>query len=390
MGIVIGIDASNLLQGGGRTHMVGLLREADPAVHGFCRIVVWGATSTLAQLDEAPWLEKICPPDLDGGFIKRGLWQRYRLGELARQAGCDVLFVPGGSVYTKFCPVITMCRNMLPFEWTELCRFGISSTTLRLIFLRRTQSSSFRRADGVIFLTKYAQETVEPITGVLRKSVVIPHGLDGRFSRCPTVHRSIETCSNTDPFRILYVSIIDQYKHQWHVVEAVSDLRRKTGWPLTLDLVGPAHPPSMDRLQSVVKHHDPAKSWVHYHGSVSFDSLHTIYHKADMGLFASSCENMPNILLETMAAGLPVACSNRGPMPEILKDAGAYFDPENPGDIARAIESLILDRQLRSHYAILSFSASQQYTWRACAEQTFAFISAVYWHHVRGQTVCAE
>jgi len=46
-----------------------------------------------------------------------------------------------------------------------------------------------------------------------------------------------------------------------------------------------------------------------------------------------------NILVEAMASGLPIACSNRGPMPEVLGDAGVYFDPEDPHDIARALRT---------------------------------------------------
>ena len=50
--------------------------------------------------------------------------------------------------------------------------------------------------------------------------------------------------------------------------------------------------------------------------------------EAELFVFASSCENLPNILIEGMAAGLPIACSRRPPMPEVLGDAGESFDPE--------------------------------------------------------------
>jgi glycosyltransferase involved in cell wall biosynthesis len=65
--------------------------------------------------------------------------------------------------------------------------------------------------------------------------------------------------------------------------------------------------------------------------------------KSDIFVFASSCENMPNTLIEGMAAGLKIACSSRGPMPEVLKDAGYYFDPESPVSISKAIEQIILN-----------------------------------------------
>jgi glycosyltransferase involved in cell wall biosynthesis len=87
---------------------------------------------------------------------------------------------------------------------------------------------------------------------------------------------------------------------------------------------------------------------------------------------------MPNILLETMAAGIPVASSNRGPMPEILGDAGAYFNPENPHDISATLERLIDNSGLRAALADKSHAAARQYSWETCADQTFTFLADVY------------
>ncbi len=70
---------------------------------------------------------------------------------------------------------------------------------------------------------------------------------------------------------------------------------------------------------------------------------------------------MPNILLENMAAGLPIACSNRGPMPEVLGDAGVYFDPESVDDIAHAVAKLIHSPFLREELAHRAYSRSQRF-----------------------------
>ena len=84
---------------------------------------------------------------------------------------------------------------------------------------------------------------------------------------------------------------------------------------------------------------------------------------------------MPNTLVEAMAAGLPIACSDRGPMPEVLADGGVYFDPENPHSIAIAIRKLIEDSTLRENVAFKAKLLSQQYSWSRCANETWAFIA---------------
>jgi glycosyltransferase involved in cell wall biosynthesis len=370
----LGIDASNLRTGGAVTHLVEVLRAADPLAYGFTRVMVWGGRGTLHRIEDREWLVKSSVPLLDRRLPYRVFWQRTMLARAARRQSCDLLFVPGGSHGGDFRPVVTMSRNLLPFEWPELRRYGSSLVGLRLRLLRRAQSRTFRRADGLIFLTQYARETVTRVIGsVPARTTVIPHGVDARFSRRPREQRPVDHYSPERPFRVLYVSIIDLYKHQWHVAEAIAQLRR-SGLPIELELVGPAYAPALARLNETLNRVDPLGEFVCYSGSVPHEKLHDRYAEADLCLFASSCENMPNILLEGMASGLPIACSNRGAMPEVLGEAGAYFDPESPDDIARALRELLLSPTLRARFAQASFERSRAYSWRNCAAQTFQFL----------------
>jgi glycosyltransferase involved in cell wall biosynthesis len=130
-------------------------------------------------------------------------------------------------------------------------------------------------------------------------------------------------------------------------------------------------------LNQTIDRVDAERRWVHYHGAIPFNELHLRYAEADLGLFASSCENMPNILLETMASGLPIACSNRGPMPEVLGQAGVFFNPEQPEDIARALHELINSPKTRKRLARASYERAQQYSWLRCADETFRFLVGV-------------
>ncbi len=158
----------------------------------------------------------------------------------------------------------------------------------------------------------------------------------------------------------------------------MSALRRTTNWSLTLDLVGLAYPPALRHLRRTIATHDPDEEWITYHGSVPYTELPRLYQQANLGIFASSCENMPNILLETMAAGLPVAASNYGPMPEILGDAGVYFNPTSSVEIATGLKCLIINPGLRATLAEKSYAKAQQYSWQTSAEQTFTFLNKVY------------
>jgi glycosyltransferase involved in cell wall biosynthesis len=375
--VILGIDASNIRFGGGVTHLVELLRAAQPQGYGFSQVVLWGGEATLSQVEERAWLVKSHLPLLDRSLWYRAFWQRCRLSALARLAGCDVLFVPGGSYAGSFHPVVSMSRNLLPFEWRELRRFGYSWMTLKLLLLRFIQTRTFRRADGLIFLTRYARDAVMRVIGAAAgRSAIVPHGIDERFKHPPREQLPISSYCAERPFRILYVSIVDMYKHQWHVAQAVALLRAE-GTPVALDLVGPAYAPALSRLRDTLRRLDPAGEFIHYSGAVPHALLHERYLRHEMCVFASSCENMPNILLEGMASGLPIACSNRGPMPEVLGEAGLYFDPEDPVSIAAALRGMIASPALRAKLAQASCEGVRVYSWRRCADETFEFLSEV-------------
>jgi glycosyltransferase involved in cell wall biosynthesis len=371
----LGIDASNLLYGGGVTHLVELMRAARPEAHGFDQVIVWGNKKTLGNLEGRPWLACVHEPLLDRSLPVRQYWQRTILEQRARQSQCDLLFVPGGSYLGAFRPFVTMSRSMLPFEYREAFRYGCSWMSVRNVLLRWSQTRSFRSADGLVFLTRYAQEAVtKAIKDVPSRVAIIPHGVDPRFRLEPREQRPPNACTWEKPFRLLYVSIVDVYKHQWHVVRAVAQLR-KMGLPVQLDLIGPAYASALKRLERIVRQLDGKHEFINYLGPRPYAELAPHYHRADLFVFASSCENLPNILLEAMAAGLPIACSRRGPMPEVAGDAAVYFDPEDPAGIADALRQLIADPVLRATKAKIAFQRAGRYLWHDCAEQMFRFLS---------------
>lgn len=370
----IGIDASNLRAGGGVTHLVELLRAADPRAHGFEQVTVWAGSGTLSRIEDRDWLIKVSDPLLNRLLPYRVYWQRFRLKGLAALAGCDVLLVPGGSDASGFKPLVTMSRNLLPFEWREMRRYGFSWSFIRIALLHLIQKRTFRKAEGLIFLTQYARDTVMASVGRSdAKMAVISHGIDGRFYLAPRTQRGMHEFTDAEPCRLLYVSSVDAYKHQWHVAQAAAQLRA-AGVPVVLDLVGPAYSPAIGRLHETLQRIDLDARFIRYLGEIPYGKLHELYAAADIDVFASSCENMPNILLEGMASGLPIACSNRGPMPEVLGDAGVYFDPERPDDIVAAILRLIESPELRGTKAQAAYERARQFSWPRCAAETFAFI----------------
>jgi glycosyltransferase involved in cell wall biosynthesis len=64
-------------------------------------------------------------------------------------------------------------------------------------------------------------------------------------------------------------------------------------------------------------------------------------------------------------------------MPEVLGDAGVYFDPERPEEISMALKTLLEDTGLRERHARSARERSLLHNWERCARETFEFLAAV-------------
>ena len=368
----LGINASRARSGGAIAHLVGILRDGDFDGSDVNSVHVWSYPELISKLPERPWLIPHKPPYLGRSLAWQMWWERFVLPIELKAAGCGILLnVDAGSV-CRFSPAVTMSRDMLSYEPGEMKRYGWGVARLRLIALRYIQDASLKTADGAVFLTKYAADMIQRSCGELSNVAQIPHGVGENFRTI--VPRNQWVASRDRPIRCLYISNALPYKQQWHVVDAVAQLRTK-GTNIILELVGGGEGSAQARLNRQIASSDPYGEFVIQREFVPQESLPDFLADADLFVFASSCENMPNTLVEAMAAGLPIACSNRGPMPEVLEDGGLYFDPESPKEIASALDRLITETDLRNCLAERAKELSDKYSWARCAKETFAFIA---------------
>jgi N-acetyl sugar amidotransferase len=373
--MVIGIDASRNRSGGAKAHLIGLLTEGDPLKYGIKEVHVWAYRSLLDSIPDRSWLIKHNPKELEKSLTMQIWWQATHLASEATKAGCNILFSAEASTFSRFKPMVVLSQDMLSFEPGEMKYYGFSKARLRLLIILFLQNYAMRFSNGVIFLTHYASKIIQKSTGLLNKYVIIPHGIMTDFKH----NKTIKTwpVNNKRPINCLYVSNIAMYKHQWIVIKAIALLRKK-GYNLILNLVGDGSGNAKQLLDSEIAIYDLHKKYIKQAGFVPHKELPETYANADLFIFASSCENMPVTLMEAMATGLPIACSNRGPMPEILVDGGVYFNPEDVDSIATAIEKIILDHDLRERIAHRAKKLSEQYSWSRCADETLDFIVNTY------------
>ncbi len=100
--------------------------------------------------------------------------------------------------------------------------------------------------------------------------------------------------------------------------------------------------------------------------------LRALYSGASLFVFPSLYEGFGLPVIEAMACGCAVACSNRSSLPEIVGEAGLLFDPQAPAAIAAAISALLSDRALRQKLGALGLERAKGFSWQRTAAETVA------------------
>jgi len=364
------IDACNLSEGGGLTHLREFTRAFSNNPTKDYMLSVIGNSKALGVVAESDKINKIFHESLDKNLVFRTFFRLFKIKKYFN--GHDMLLDIGGGYISGRTPYITMSRNMLVFENEEAKRFGLSWIRLKLVILRIVQTISMKKAIGVIFISNYAYNYITGKKGIkIKNSVIVNHGSTDFFRHQPREQFPIEEYNNTKPFKLLYISTLAEYKHQLETIQAICKLRQK--YPVSLTLVGGKIGDYFNRLNSEININE-ARTFINFIDKVDWAELNRMYLESNMFLFGSSCENMPNILIEAMSSGLPIACSDRGPMPEFLKDAGVYFDPCSVNSILQAVQCLISDPGLRQELASKSFEYSSSYSWEHCVRSTLEFV----------------
>jgi len=308
----------------------------------------------------------------DRGPIFRVFWENTVFLVLLKKYKIDIVFSPGGMLpmfLSKKIIFVTMFRNMIPFDTKELKKYRFSLNYIRNKLLSIFLLCSMKRADKLIFISKFGKNFVNKITNYsIKKSIVIPHGVSEEFL---FEKPSLDYIKLTSCNYILYPSTVDFYKNQIQVVQAYDMLTKVMKRAPKLIFTGKLHQPYATDLKIFIKRKNLTNNII-LTGAVDFKEMPNLYQKAKLIIFASRSENCPNILMEAMVAGKAIVCSKKYPMPEFGKDGVLYCDSNNPKDIFEKISYLINDKQAVNTLEIKAKKNSSKYSAKISAEKAWS------------------
>ena len=353
--------------GGGRTYLINLLAHLPdwPALE------VWVFSPHDLPMPDDLRVKPVHTAWPTSNPLLRALWERFMLPGFLRRVGAQVLFCPGGVVATRApagCKVVTMFRNMIPFDQQLMRRMPWGLQRWRNLILRRVMLRSLAKADLSIFVSDHARSLIEQLVHI-PNPVTIPHGIGDAFR---TLNRPLKRPHQAPVGEyLLYVSRFDIYKHHREVVHAFSAVPANKREGLRLVFLGETDLPEAKPVAALIRELSLEQT-VLMAGAVPYADLPAWYQHARAIVFASSCENCPNILLESLGAGRPVLASDVMPMPEFGGPGLLYFSPTHPHSLTAALTTVLESPETAEKVAGAASERSLRYVWSRTAKETWA------------------
>jgi glycosyltransferase involved in cell wall biosynthesis len=364
------VDGGSSGSGGYLQHLRGVLGARVPADIAVTLLASPRQVERLGLLGAD--IGVVRPPELDDPRATvRHRWWLTRFPQVVRDVGPDVILHAHGLVRGRApgVPRAVIHHSPTPFLAETYRLYGLSAESARYLLTRQRVVSGLRRADGVVFQHDFWRDEITRQVRGIRATTVVGHATPVAYGDLPRLARAELPATP----RILCVTRQFLFRYQWVLVHAVCDLRVETGLDLRLDLVGGGDARTARRVADAIRERR-AEPFVTRHGDVPPARMLTIYADADVFVFPSAQETSGITLFEAMANGLPIACSDRMPMPDILRDAGVYFDPADRAAMTDALRTLLADGGLRVRLGGLAQVYAHRRRWQDSADSLWDFL----------------
>ncbi len=197
------------------------------------------------------------------------------------------------------------------------------------------ESLCLRRTDGVVAISRYTMDLVSPLA---ERTWLLPNAVDQRFFSL--------TLSPPAVPRILFVGSLDERKNPFGLLQACEQMLR--AGQCTLALAGQFHAEGAygKKVMALIE----SLPGISLLGFLDRDALASEFCRSSLLVLPTFEDNCPMVVLEAMAAGISVAASRVGGVPDLItheKD-GLMFDPHDPSDVRACLERLVKEPETRA------------------------------------------
>ena len=308
------------------------------------------------------------------GRSSRSLEYLWAMGRLARRENFDVFFFP--SLYSYF-PLFTRVPCVVCFHDATAERFPrLLFPTRRNQLLWRAKTALARwQTTRAMTVSQSSAADLESILGFSRSRIdVVTEAAHPVFRviddpAVPAAARARHGIP-ADGALLVYVGGMNAHKNILGLLKAMPTIvaqHRGVHLAIVGDTSGKGFWDNVGELRRYVADHAPLAEHVHFTGYVSDAALAELLNGAYALVFPSLWEGFGLPAVEAMSCGVPVLASRRASLPEVVGDAGLYFEPADPTAIAACVLSLLRDPARRSRLAGNALERARTFSWDRAA-----------------------
>ncbi len=303
--------------------------------------------------------------------FSRGWW-RFTMGALMAMDRLDVFHFPDPHM-ARFCPVpaVVTFHDLMPLELPG----DVTRHERRYL---DDMIDAARRAAALIAVSETTRESLERHLSIPPESITVTlEGVDRSKYRPvsgPEIRRVREAYGLPERF-VLTVGTLHARKNHLRLIRAFLSMIERTGLPHHLVMVGRAGS-ATEEILAYLRDYDRGGR-VMWQGYLPDEDLPALYSAADALALVSLGEGFGLPLLEAMACGVPVLCSNVSSLAEVAGGAAYPVDPRDETAIAYGLEAILTDLTLRARLIADGLRRAAMFTWERTARKTLDVYRAV-------------
>ena len=255
---------------------------------------------------------------------------------------------------------ICTIHDLIPLAHPEFTPRALKTRFFPLY--RRLMHEIARRVDGVVTGSESARQDIMRLLGIPAECItVVADGVAGRFrpgGEKPSAHGGVQT--------VLYVGRADPYKNLPGLVAAFARVLEPGTINARLLIAGPAdarYPEAATLARKL-----GIGERVVWAGYLSDADLLRAYQDADVLALLSRYEGFGLPVLEAMACGTPVVCSNAASLPEVAGEAARLVAPDDTAGAANALTEILTNPAEAERLRTAGLARAQLFSWRTAAE----------------------
>jgi glycosyltransferase involved in cell wall biosynthesis len=280
-------------------------------------------------------------PGMGGGYIARTIALLAHI----RQTNPDLVHAQGTERESGLVAALSGKPSLLTLHgnFREIAR-SLKAKPFSYLWLNaKIEKWILPRVDGVICISNYTRNLIHELNP---RNWVLPNA----------VNQNMFSVKNTAvPGRVVCIAAIDPRKNQISFMKAADLLAARNPhfhlhfWGLMIEDT----PYAREFITEV-----GLRPWATYQGTSELDGIGQILSESDVLVLPSIEDNCPVVILEAMAAGIPVVASHVGGIPDLVRhgETGFMAAPEDQAELVTALEQILETPALREKLSIMSKS----------------------------------